>query len=350
MYKDGTASEWAICDKNQYLTTPIRLKYFPSLSPSVLRGLLSTPSMRVPTPDISGMAADLAASAFNLEVEGAKFNGTESSEDRKLVVEANRGDELDHLPDNSRPFIPSRKARVLTLDQSSCNRTDPEASAGLISTPENHRAVSPILIDSACRSMLDVRSPFPHNTLPNAYMRPKARSVKSNLHALAHQKSAANIALQHRVHEDLSCGVLRDFQRVIGELQGTSYEVHDTLDSAPSQVQSLIAAGPSLLDAFASMPETDSDGDGNCSTRQLDASPHQRVPETQLTDSEDTPDASQVRHASACPLHMEFAALLLNQAAAEESHARELVALADRLKRMAKLRRHLADVSTEGTV
>ncbi|KAF5370070.1 hypothetical protein D9758_001248 [Tetrapyrgos nigripes] len=39
--------------KNAFLLTPLRLKYFPKLSPTILRSLLRSPSPRLPTPDDS---------------------------------------------------------------------------------------------------------------------------------------------------------------------------------------------------------------------------------------------------------------------------------------------------------
>lgn len=45
--------------ENPFLSTPMRLKHFPGLSPTILRGLLRSPSIRMPTPDGSVELSDL---------------------------------------------------------------------------------------------------------------------------------------------------------------------------------------------------------------------------------------------------------------------------------------------------
>lgn len=388
------ADSLGIMDKNQYLLTPIRTRLFPKASPGVLRNILRTPSLRAFTPDQSVLPEDssLLGPPLQSMIDAALAEAAES-----WIRSKDTCDSDDLLAnDQSAAFPPCPGSRFLlpspppSTELPSLESFCPPGPAAE-SSPANHlefhdaKRRSPSL-DSRRSSSQGRRSPFLElipsglravpcrpllNTRPAVHDKsPALSSVPTARAARASDRRGAEHA-----HRGLAFGVVRDFQRVLDELQGLGHNASASVDDRSDAEPFAVAQAPSpSLDANTASRDLHC---GAPARRPFDtsmaATQAQRAP---LTDRKDAPPrhpapdsfpsggtllghmgdrsqayrrASQASSAPSTPcngLEDEFISLLLSQAAEEEAQAELLRTIADRLGNIANRKRHLARTMT----
>ncbi|GBE79310.1 hypothetical protein SCP_0205080 [Sparassis crispa] len=349
-----SGSSAALYGKDLYLYTPVRMKYFPTLSPTILKHLLSTPPMRVYTPDSSCVEDDSFASVSETSILLAK------SSEAYPPREADLEDQYIHPDSGSSAIIiestscaPISKPVNSSLELNTYLPTPPPSSefpsviafslmnADLTETTTADKAQSQAIYSSpladACRSGQDVRSPLPMTSQRGL------RTSQSDVHALTQRKSMANLttALQQHVHTGVSAGALRNFHRVMDELRGSHEDTTDDQEVGLPSRQRHCPASPSAAQVSAVPDARNPQELGEFAAGTLVGG---------LSGSaafECSFPAWRLRRTSAFSLKDEMTTLLLTQAAEEEAHAAELVALAEELKKTARRRRQLAIVAAD---
>ncbi|OJT13544.1 hypothetical protein TRAPUB_9898 [Trametes pubescens] len=383
-----------ILDKNQYLLTPVRTRLFPKASPGVLKSILRTPSLRAFTPDQSILPEDSSLLGPPLQnmIDAALAEAAECLARTKNACNSDdllANDQSAAFPcPDSRFLLPSPPPSTELPSLESFCPPGPAAESSPASRLEFHNAKrrSPSL-DSR-RSSQGRRSPF-LELIPSGLRAAPCRPVLTTRPAV-HDKSpplssvptaraarASDRRGAEHAHCGLAFGVVRDFQRVLDELQGLGHNmstsVDDRSDAEPFPVTQ--APSPSMN---ASTASRDLQCGAPTTRRPLDTSTAAAT-QTQrglLTDRKDAPprqpapdsfpsggtllghmsDRSlgyrRASHASSAPsspcngLEDEFISLLLSQAAEEETQAELLRTVADRLGNIADRKRHLARAMT----
>ena len=414
---DGPCNSGDIISKNDYLLTPIRQRLFPKASPTVLKTLLSTPSLRISTPDSAGYLADNLLSSDSSRKPG----GTMSSIKNEFVllepesplpcksVEVTPfqpSDPIPYLTSHSLPPSPPQSTELpsaafpsssgFEADSSPSTQVpgtrlattspDPYAAPRRSSHAGSHHDHFPAVISSSLRaspcSPLVTRAAagegMPSESSP--YLRP----------GLCRPSDPRLL-----MHNHLAFGVVRDFQRVLDELQGLGPRNVDTeectesasdedalvppssppRDPAPSpdpssQHQAMVCSqaagnviatssggmrpealswllpslGPDLNDGTAE--RTDKQGTiREFSTGERRLGPEEYDFPQPATVSCSGHGASSLRPTSSFNgLQEEFVTLLSDQASEEEEHARRLREMAEELEELARCRRQLAAV------
>ncbi|RPD74408.1 hypothetical protein L226DRAFT_73401 [Lentinus tigrinus ALCF2SS1-7] len=404
----GSWNPGDIVSKNDYLLTPIRQKLFPKASPSVLKTLLSTPSLRMSTPDFSGQFTDtLLSSDSSREAGGTMFTTQNAFVPLELVSPLSLqsaaevtpfqpSDPIPYLTSHSLPpsppqstelpsaAFPSRpgfEAESSPSTQAPGTRLattspDPDAEPRRSSHARPHHDPFPDVISSSLRaspcSPLVTRTAagegMPSESSP--YLRP----------GLCRPSDPRLL-----MHNHLASGVVRNFQRVLDELQGLRSRNVDTectesakgvvgllpplsppREPAPSpdlrlQNQALArsqAAGSFVATSLRLLPSLGpdmKDDSAQAKDKQLtigDFSPWERRLDLADCDSPRSATGSRSGHGASSlhptssfnGLQEEFVTLLSDQASEEEEHARRLREMAEDLEELARCRRQLAEV------
>ncbi|KAI9067583.1 hypothetical protein FKP32DRAFT_1588409 [Trametes sanguinea] len=363
-----------VFDKNQYLLTPIRTKIFPKASPGVLRNLLCTPSLRAFTPDQSILPED--ASLLGSPLQGLFGKGYGAVPDSSCGM----GDALVSVAPGHNPpaAVLCRPSTVLppspppsaefpalarfplssseaessprrALDLHDCKRTEPFVDPRR-SSSQGHRSPFPELIPSGLRAA---------PCSPLLTTRPVVDESSPPLSSVPQGRGGRTLDPRRHAHSGLAFGVVRDFQRVLDELQGLGLEssiAADTLDS------------PNRLNPSGCGPRNSASHCGS-SERLTGISRKPVAPQAQAAHLRDAalrpravealggrllgpiddaswtqpPDISR-SSTSFSELETEFMSLLLGQAKEEETQAEQLRAIADRLDDIARDRKHLVEV------
>ncbi|KAF8211349.1 hypothetical protein K438DRAFT_2010905 [Mycena galopus ATCC 62051] len=249
--------------QNPFLSTPLRLKHFSKLSPSILRALLRSPSLR--SPSFGDDSLDSAPNSNSLSPLGSP--GSQWRPNNSPLVNA---DADVRSPEPSLPLTPPPTARI------------------------------------------------PFSQLPNPY------SASPSVPRRQDTTNGALTTVFPAPPPDslISPSAVRNFQRVIDEMKG--------VDSSFAAPEELPAIDDEISFFLLSSPHLSSPPGGGLLTPETDT--HDAI-------SPFTPPSKDLTLGA---LEDEFMNLLLGRAKEEEEDAEELRALADRLVRMAKGRRHLA--------
>ncbi|KZT26943.1 hypothetical protein NEOLEDRAFT_182345 [Neolentinus lepideus HHB14362 ss-1] len=288
---------------NSYLSTPMRMKYFPTLSPTILKMLLRTPSDYSPsarsTSDSSATSPDVALPLRLLSRKTSCSNDKE--EDPFWSFDESPGSMKSNAPstlDTGMPLTPPPSARLPGSDRFSMT-----TSERMRETDMNR------IIDD---SQYDIISSAPTVTL-TAASSPRLGTFS----VLNHERT-----VQYPLLSPLT---LRHFLYVIEELKSLHGDHGERQQILKPNVRVSISAPAAL-------------GVSPATSSRKRFSP--RRPRSPLI-------APDLQHESA--LNQEFAALLLAQAIEEEEQAAELRRIADRLEGVALTRRRLAGVTIAKT-
>ncbi|KAI0356622.1 hypothetical protein OH77DRAFT_1423567 [Trametes cingulata] len=363
-----------IVDKKQYLLTPIRTKIFPKASPGVLRSLLSTPSLRACTPEQSILPEDssLLGSPLQKLVVSGLSDASESMLCTQDAPHASPVSELSTSPCHApRFFLPSpppstelpslESFRLLSpgtepspggrLDHGDAKRPEPSWDARRSSQGPRwpfSELISSGLRAAPCSPLLTTRAVVQDSSTPLSSV-PTARAKRASDPRM----------LQDR---GLAFGVVRDFQRVVDELQGLGHEsslsesgpIPLTLTHAPDPP---LTAGASALGlqcgACAKQHASD------CALVVCSSPPQPGWLDAPLGllpfDNHCSGGSGQAQTHPLAPassgsfdgLEDEFISLLLGQALEEEIQAEQLRHIANKLEDVAKRKKRLAKAMTE---
>ncbi|EPQ59558.1 hypothetical protein GLOTRDRAFT_136404 [Gloeophyllum trabeum ATCC 11539] len=291
--------------RNSYLSTPMRMQYFPTLSPTILKMLLRTP------PDYSPSASwgdrsnttDHHVSPVKPKEEpsstGERDDPFWTSEDCTVPASASQGQWLS-TEMTGMPLTPPPSARLPGSRRFSGAAQDKVPERGLYVKDSQHDspAVVPAIVHTAASS--------------------PGRLCPSSSVTLDDER-----AVQYPL---LSPTTLRHFLYVIDELKS----LHGDPDERQQLLRQHLRTSTSAPAELSSSPICPNSTPG----RKTHRSRSPLIP----------PD---LQHESA--LNQEFAALLLAQAIEEEQQAGELRKIADRLDRVALTRRRLAGVTIAKT-
>ncbi|KAJ7047582.1 hypothetical protein C8F04DRAFT_1247215 [Mycena alexandri] len=258
--------------QNPFLSTPMRLKHFSRLSPSILRDLLRSPSLR--SPSLCDDSLDSAPNSNDFAYLGSPVRANVVSLDRlPSFRNANAESDLQSRRP-SLPLTPPPSARIPFLNQLSNHAFGKRWTLLLI------ELLLPVCFTAFRRQEID---PAAHAVFP---------------------------AMQQP-----SPSAFRNFQRVIDEMRGVDSAQEVPRFEENHSVLSLSSEPLSQTRAFE---------------------PTANTPDI----FHDSPPAM---NRTLGTLEDEFVNLLQERAGEEEEDAKELRALADRLERIARGRRHLAD-------
>lgn len=251
--------------KHDLLLTPHRQRYFPRASPSVLRYLLSSPSVRIFTPEHSLTSANLADTpeSQNMLLETSFLADLRALRDGcsspRLGHSLLNHTTLHSLPPSPPPSteLPSLESFPLPISdpspytqQSSPRPTRPmpfldsrRSSHGCPHLGLFPEAISPTLRAAPCsplvtRTVVDGGPPSPSP----AYLLPYRASDP-----------------RHLMHNHLAFGVVRDFQRVLDELQGLGPDSPHSHPGSEFEVEQPLSL--SQAQAQAGKPDRDPDPD-----------------------------------------------------------------------------------------
>lgn len=403
----------AIANKNDYLLTPIRKRLFPKASPSVLKNLLSTPSLRIFTPDVSGHLSDTPLSDSSRETRGTA-PPTENAYDLLARISP-----LQLRSSEVTPFHPSGPIPYLT---SHSLPPSPPQSTELPSAVFPSQAGSEAGYSWSQQTpgtRLASPSPEPHaaprgSSHARPHHDPFQDAISSSLRASPCSPLVSRTAEGEGMpsesspylrpglcrpsdprllmHNHLAFGVVRDFQRVMDELQGLGPRNVGTecTESANELVASVPPSSPPREAAPSpvqnqAMTHTQAAGSLNATSSEQkrttaaaarllpsqgpdleDGSAYHKNEQRTIKDFSswarplDLEDCSSRRSAadsrsglgvSSLPpsssfngLQEEFITLLSDQATEEEEHARRLRDMAEELQKLACWRRQLAEV------
>ena len=366
-----------ILDKHQYLLTPIRTKLFPKASPGVLRNLLNTPSLRALTPEQSVLPSDsslLGSPLCRFTAHRYSCSGSTSSTPAKG---ANSSELAARYPSDADlckapSFLPSpppstefpsvvsfplpstgpESSPASTLDHHNVKRAKPYGDARRSSSQE-HRWPFPELIPSGlraapCSPLLTTRAVGDESSPP--------------LSSAAQGRGRRPTDPRKHAHPGLAFGVVRNFQRVLDELQGLGHENSPDANDATSLTG--LHASDSANQATGGSPWK---SERRTLRRGLDGSQgEQHILATNSATKWHTSDISApcgnflgptaiilppdelertslLASVSLEELDSEFLSLLLGKAAEEEACAEQLRAMADRLDRLARGKTRLAE-------
>ncbi|KAI0771879.1 hypothetical protein BD413DRAFT_663300 [Trametes elegans] len=377
-----------VLEKNHYLLTPIRTRLFPKASPGVLRNLLATPSLRAITPDQSISAEDSSPLGSPLQrllpANGLNMPSNPFLSTKGLVDVAAALPSVTH-PGRASGFLPSPppSTELPAIASFPLPNAEPEflPVSGRMS---RHDAQRPEPIAAARRSSPGHRSPF-LELIPSGLRAAPCSPLLTTL-AVVDESSpprapcarpgparrASDPRVHAHAHTGLASGVVRDFRRVLDELQGLGPEhsaVADDIvppsdDRAPGLAQPVCTATlhpcagisgrpldtPPLADCESFAPT----GLNRAAYKRygfLGSTASERLLGTSgdAVKTEDTShDDGPVIHSSSFDdLENEFVDLLSEQAGAEEAHAEQLRKMADRLEQVARCKRHLARIIAE---
>ncbi|KAJ7283883.1 hypothetical protein C8J57DRAFT_748240 [Mycena rebaudengoi] len=278
--KKGPTVDLRSHPENPFLSTPLRLKHFPRLSPSILRGLLRSPSLR-------------------------HYSSCDDSLETSIPL------------DSAEPGSPLSIPRGFPHSDSSHMKMPP---LPLTPPPSAHIPYSSQFLDP------DLRPDDSFSTPASAwYSDGDAAAAKSKLpHG---PKASIPSYTAHKFQANgtlISPSTVRNFRRVIDEMQGLDHSDHDRSEQATK-----VCTGHHSFLSLASGSSPSS-----LVPPELDAC---EIPSLSFDDSPRAID----RHTLGT-LEDEFVSLLEQRAAEEEADAEELRALADRLERMGRGRRRLA--------
>ncbi|KAF7352978.1 hypothetical protein MVEN_01265400 [Mycena venus] len=271
--------------QNPFLSTPLRLKHFSKLSPSILRALLRSPSLR--SPSFGDDSLDSAPNSISLSHPSLGSPARRWRPNNSPLVNAD-SDFQSRQP--SLPLTPPPTGRIPFSTQlhnpyppKPCNVNVNVAADISIPFPDTANAVHTTPFT------------FPAPQLPDSLISPSA---------------------------------VRNFQRVIDEMKGVESGSNSAQVQAqePTRIDDENEISFLLLSPHPSSPLAAADG--GLLTPETDT--HDPSPPLPATDR------------TLGALEDEFVALLQQRAMEEEEDAQELRALADRLERVAKGRRHLA--------
>ncbi|KAH9894283.1 hypothetical protein C8Q73DRAFT_695148 [Cubamyces lactineus] len=355
-----------ILDKHHYLLTPIRTRIFPKASPGVLRNLLNTPSLRALTPEQSISPEDTSLlgsplchfkphgnnrlsplSAAPVEVatpsEIAVYGRSDADPHKasSFLPSPPPSTELPSLVSFPLPSTGPESPPAGSLDHRSAKRAEPFGDARRSSSQE-HRWPFPELIPSGlraapCSPLLTTRAVGDESSPP--------------LSSAAQGRGRRPTDPRKHAHPGLAFGVVRNFQRVLDELQGLGHESsHNANDAtsmtglhAPGLVNQINEGPPWKSERRTHMyGQEDSQGEQHVLATSSAARRHAYDSSTscdgRLGPTEKTP-AGQIEPTSASldELDSEFLSLLLGKAAEEEACAAQLRAMADRLDRQCAL-------------
>ncbi|KAI0637822.1 hypothetical protein C8Q77DRAFT_1275817 [Trametes polyzona] len=377
-----------ILDKNQYLLTPIRTRLFPKASPGVLRNLLNTPSLRAFTPDQSVLPEDSSllgsplqsSKPFSLppiDLPGPltlQDTGNPNSERGQHSAPRSHPPPASLLPSpppsTELPSLEAFCARTSSSDLSASGGLDyraatkrPEPSSDSRRSSQGRRSPFPELIPSGlraapCSPLLTTR-PVVHDSPPPLSSVPAARAANTR-----------TSDLRMHAHRELAFGVVRDFQRVLDELQGLGHGASAGIDHADTD-RSLVtdqAPSQSILGARVAEATLASAARRGMQDKRVQDEPE---PRPLRTDGQEAPAGryaadrfpsggtllghmgdNALAHGSLLPasapsvsftgLEDEFIELLMSQAAEEEAQAEQLRVVADRLSNIARRKKMLA--------
>ncbi|KAI0721861.1 hypothetical protein C8T65DRAFT_825437 [Cerioporus squamosus] len=405
-----------IASKNDYLLTPIRKRLFPKASPSVLRNLLSTPSLRISTPDVSGHLSDIPSSDSSRQARRAAattenaYNLLARVSPLQLrspeVTPFHPSDPIPYLTSHSLPPSPPQSTELPSAAFPTHSGSDAECALSE-QTPSTRLATPSPEPYAAPRGSSHARSR--HDLFPD--------TISSNLRASPCSplvtRSAGGEGMPSEsspylrpglcrpsdprllMHNHLAFGVVRDFQRVLDELQGLGprnavtgctvsaiEEVGLVPPSSPPR-ESVPSPDPRMQDqaiarsqAAASLLATSSREDNTAAAARLlpslgpdleDGSAYDKHEQRTIKDfsswerplelgdcdsRRSTAGSRSGRGASSQPptsssisgVQEEFVILLSDQASEEEVHARRLREMAEELQELACWRRQLAEV------
>ncbi|KAF7355124.1 hypothetical protein MSAN_01428000 [Mycena sanguinolenta] len=263
---ENRSTELPPSSQNPFLSTPLRLKHFSKLSPSILRALLRSPSLRCPS-----------------------FGD----------------DSLDSAPNSLSP-IGSPAAHW-------CPDNSPLVNAD--SDFQSREPSLPLTPPPTARIPFSTQLFNPHFAKPSL-PRPETTNATLTTPFVAAQPNSL-----------VSPSAVRNFQRVIDEMKG--------VDSNPNSVQEPAGIDEEISFLQLSSPRLSSPLNKGLLTPEADA--HDVV----------LPSPPRSKDFMLGTLEDEFVALLQQRAMEEEEDAAELRALADRLGRIAGMRRHLAAMIVE---
>ncbi|KAI0334749.1 hypothetical protein GY45DRAFT_1431258 [Cubamyces sp. BRFM 1775] len=375
-------SDAEILDKRQYLLTPIRTKIFPKVSPGVLRNLLNTPSLRALTPEQSILPEDASllgsplcrftARGYNCSdamltspvkdvapptSEAATCSGLDADlcKAPSFLPSPPPSTEIPSLVSFPLPNTSTGSTPAGLLDHHNAKRAEPYGDARRSSSPER-RWPFPELIPSGlraapCSPLLTTRAVGDESSPP--------------LSSAAQGRGRRPTDPRKHAHPGLAFGVVRNFQCVLDELQGLGHESSHNANDATS-LTGLHASG-SVNQVTEGLPwasewRTHMYGldDSQCehhvlatdpaAKRRTSDSPALRKVHLEATGNATPLDRSErtdlQTSASLDDLDSEFLSLLLGKAAEEEACAEQLRALADRLDRLARGKKRLAEAIT----
>ncbi|KAI0370261.1 hypothetical protein BV20DRAFT_1043982 [Pilatotrama ljubarskyi] len=370
-----------IVDKNQYLLTPIRKRIFPKASPSVLRNLLSTPSLRACTPDQSILPED--SSLLGSPLRTLLISDAPDSLGPQLRVKGAHETSPDEYVTaspcpTSRFFLPSPPMSTELPSLESFRLPSSRTESSPVDCLDHHDTKRPEPSWDARRSSQGPRWPF-SELIPSG-LRAAPCSPLLTTRAVVHDSSTplssvptarAKRASDPRTGQDrgLARGVVRDFQRVLDELQGLGHEgpasesdpMPSTLTHAPRPSPE---TGPRALGlqcgAPVGRPAADCASATSSSVRQPDwpEAPlgllSSDIPRSGRSPAKPVDDRSlghaRIRDPPASTsfdsLEDEFTSLLLEQASEEETQAEQLRVVADQLDAVAKRKKRLAKAMT----
>ncbi|KAL7282126.1 hypothetical protein ACG7TL_003595 [Trametes sanguinea] len=362
--------------KNQYLLTPIRTKIFPKVSPGVLRNLLSTPSLRAFTPDQSILPEDASLLGSPLQgLFGKSYDAVPDSScgtgDALVSVAPGHNPPAAILcrPATVLPPSPPPSAEFPALEHFPLSSSEAESSPRSALHYHDSKRAEPF-VDSRRSSSQGHRSPFPElipsglraaPCSPLLTTRPVVDESSPPLSPVPQGRGGRTLDPRRHAHSGLAFGVVRDFQRVLDELQGLGLEssiATDALDS-PNRFD-LAASGPGTLalqsgtfklgrptgatcEHIASGAQAIHRKDGALRSLTVDTRGGKLLGPFDNASLTRPPGISR-SSTSSSELETEFVCLLLSQASEEETQAEQLRAIADRLDDIARDRKHLAEV------
>ncbi|KAI0829466.1 hypothetical protein BC628DRAFT_1360656 [Trametes gibbosa] len=383
------SNELVVTDKNQYLLTPIRTRLFPKASPGVLRNLLSTPSLRAFTPDQSILPEDssLLGSPLQSLVPSFDLRTCPYSASTKEICGSLSAHHCDSSagschgpskfslpsppPSAELPFLETFDPRNVCAESSPPGHPAhhdarrPRPSLDTRRSAQSRLSLGPELIPSGLRAA-------PCSPL---LTRPVVHDRTRPLSSVPAARAARPTDLRTHAHRGLAFGVVRDFQRVLDELQGLghggSIGAHEPESTDPPCVAQ--APGRSAVETTTATLGSVFCGDPVTIARPLggrtpalmdrlrppradkeDCPPKRFASESFPTDgtllgrTSDSPLAYDRAPTSSAPsasfrgLDDEFISLLIGQATEEEIQAEHLRTIAARLGNVARRKRYLA--------
>ncbi|KAI0676881.1 hypothetical protein C8Q78DRAFT_1065570 [Trametes maxima] len=377
---DPWGHSFEITDKNQYLLTPIRMRLFPKASSGVLRNLLSTPSLRAFTPDQSVLPEDSS-------LLGSPLQGLVTTDFLPASVEPLSSREC---PSDAEPAMVSGSA-TLPRRTSAFLLPSPPPSAELPAVESFHPRTwqpSPHRLhehtDPSVDSRRSSRRPFPElipsglraaPCSPLLTTRSVVEDTSSPLSSVTAARGPRPSDPWLHTYRGLAFGVVRDFQRVLNELQGLGHETStpgaDTEKQAPSQpnrassspedrslnLQCRTSLRPIGIYGAAALPTLSrSDGEKKASGEDSSFNSPASGGRGLLGPGSGPPLGQMSIQPSCAPstsfsgLEDEFVGLLLDQAAEEEIQAKCLREIAEELHKIAQSKRVLVGTMTKRQV
>ncbi|OSC99184.1 hypothetical protein PYCCODRAFT_1518179 [Trametes coccinea BRFM310] len=339
--------------KNQYLLTPIRTKIFPKVSPGVLRNLLSTPSLRAFTPDQSILPEDASLLGSPLQgLFGKSYDAVPDSScgtgDALVSVAPGHNPPAAILcrPATVLPPSPPPSAEFPALEHFPLSSSEAESSPRSALHYHDSKRAEPF-VDPRRSSSQGHRSPFPElipsglraaPCSPLLTTRPVVDESSPPLSSVPQGRGGRTLDPRRHAHSGLAFGVVRDFQRVLDELQGLGLESSIATDALDS---------PNRFDLrplhVASGAQAIHRKDGALRSLTVDTRGGKLLGPFDNASLTRPPGFSR-SSTSSSELETEFVCLLLSQASEEETQAEQLRAIADRLDDIARDRKHLAEV------